>query len=248
MGESRRDNGQRHQGQAGLERRIAQHVLEPERQGQDQAKFAKADNQRCDVAVGKGRNAEQRQVKDDSLSGGGPAPFLQHKGRQRHGRHGKGHRHRGQAANTERRIPGGTPPAVTAALNQPEDQGAEPEDGQQRTVDVQPLPRPGHRFGGLGNKQQQAGHNQRSEGNVDAEGPPPARVLRQPAAQQRTDGSHAANRRSPDREGDAPLASLEIGVEQRQRSSTRPAPAEPARRSGRHRFQPPRTGRWPPQK
>ena len=103
----------------------------------------------------------------------------------------------------------------------------------------------GFGIGGLRNDRQKADENRHAERDVDEERPPPGEVGRQQPPEEGSDRRHAADRRSPDRKRDRPLAAAEHAVDRRQRRGQDHRAADPlqeaaedqrgrARRGGRH--------------
>ena len=109
----------------------------------------------------------------------------------------------------------GHPPAVVAALYEGKHDAAETESHEHEARQVEAWP--GFlipRFADVGER---AGNRQEADRQVDEEGPAPAQVGRQPAAEQGPECGHATDGRAPYTEGDGAVAPLEVGVEDRLR-------------------------------
>ncbi len=129
--------------------------------------------------------------------------------------HRRGDRIERPAETANRECVGWGEEPVSRALDQREDDTRHTETGEEDTRHIEAA----NRLALLGfpHPQQCPCQRQRSDRQVDVEGPPPGVLGRQPTTQEGPDRSHAADHRTPHTECDTAVAPLECGVDGRER-------------------------------
>ena len=191
-------------------------ALQEEREREQEAELAQRDDRAGEVPVAEGGVQPQAHVEQEELARAGPAALDDEEQRQREEAADEAERddrhrlERPRPAEDLERL-GGRPPAVAASLDEAEDEQAEAARDQHEADRIEPRLRV--LVLRLTDVAKRAEDRDQRHRDVDEERPAPGKVGRQPAAEQRPDRGHAADRGAPDAERDRAVPAPEVRVQ-----------------------------------
>ena len=203
-----RDQRERQEAHAGLERRQPEDVLEVQRQVEEHREHRRRDRERRRLRADERRPAEQREVDHRRA--------VARLRREEHGErdHGDDEQHDDQAAR----------PAVVVTFDQREDQGEQPDRERDHARRVEPAVLRIARLVQLAHAEDDRADPDR---DVDEEDPAPREPRREHPAGERADRDGGADHRAPEAERRAALAPVELLREEGERGREHHRPADP---------------------
>ena len=196
--EGQHDERDRQQRRAGFERRVAQHLLELDRQQKERAAEGAVDREGHHVGARELPGAEDVERQHGMLCAVLPGDESQHR-RER---------------DRQRRDDAWCGPALVGSCDQPVDQRAQPDCGKPRPGEIEPALR--RRVARLRHVALGDPHDRRHERQIDEEDQPPGDGLDQVAADERSDGGRDAAQPRPGADGLSAVFGTEGGLDDRQ--------------------------------